>query len=146
MQIIDSDLDLDHTPRIYREHRLEPGRIIDDFSRSGKHQVEVLFSVHEYRHAYSCRNTLATTIIRMNLPHIEVRTLNGHVYLVNTLIPRTPLTERSQNSYYRKRRSSNKKIDLKPNEMDSSRKRTSSGATELSSRLTEANGEELVRT
>ena len=105
MQIIDSDLDLDHTPRIYREHRLEPSRIIDDFSRSGKHQVEVLFSVHEYRHAYSCRNTLATTIIRMNLPHIEVRTLNGHVYLVNTLIPRTPLTERTQKSYYRKRRS-----------------------------------------
>ena len=81
----------------------------------------------------------------MNLPHIQARTLNGHVYLVNTLIPRKTLTERKSKYYYRKRRSVNKNIDLKPNEVDSSRKTTSSVATELSSRLTEANGEELVR-
>ena len=105
MQIIDSDLDLDHTPRTYRDHHLEPGRIVDDFRRSGKHQVEVLFTVHEYKHAYSCRYTLATTIIRMNLPHIQARTLNGRVYLVNTLIPRKTLTERKSKYYYRKRRS-----------------------------------------
>ena len=105
MQIIDSDLDLDHAPREYRDHQLEPSRIVDDFSRSGKHQVEVVFTVHEYKHAYSCRNTLATTILRMNLPHIQARTLNGRVYLVNTLIPRKTLTERKSRYYHRKRRS-----------------------------------------
>ena len=41
----------------------------------------------------------------MNLPHIQARTLNGRVYLVNTLIPRKTLTERKSKYYYRKRRS-----------------------------------------
>ena len=68
-------------------------------------RLKVVFTVHEYKHAYSCRNTLATTILRMNLPHIQARTLNGRVYLVNTLIPRKTLTERKSRYYHRKRRS-----------------------------------------
>ena len=104
MYILDSDLDLESTPRTYKSRDIEPRRIIDAFQRSGKHQVEVVFTCHEYKNAYSCRSTFASALTRMGVPHIKAKTLNGHVYLMNELVPRKTLTERTRTNFRKRRK------------------------------------------
>ena len=108
MYIVDSDLDLESTPRTYKSHDIEPRRIIEAFQKSGQHQVEVVFTCHEYKNAYSCRSTFASALTRMGVPNIQVKTLNGHVYLVNDLVPRKTLAERSRTNFYKKRKKGEK--------------------------------------
>ena len=111
MYIVDSDLDLDSTARTYKSRDIEPRRIIDAFQHSGKHQVEIVFTCHEYKNAYSCRCTFASALTRMGVPHIKAKTLNGHVYLVNELVPRKTLAERKRTNFYKKRKKEEKTDD-----------------------------------
>ena len=104
MYIVDSDLDLDSAARTYKSRDIEPRRIIEAFQESGKHQVEIVFTCHEYKNAYSCRNTFGCALTRMGVPHIKATTLNGHVYLVNELVPRKTLAERKRINFYKKRK------------------------------------------
>ena len=103
MFLIDSDIDLSSTPRAYKSRDFDPRQILDYFLRSGKHQVEVVFTCHEYKNAYSCRNTFATAITRMHATDLEAKTLNGHVYLVNNAVERRPLTDKTRKNFYRHR-------------------------------------------
>ena len=88
MYLVNSDIDLEHQRRGFKSRNQDPARILDAFQRSGRRQVQLVFTRNEYKNAYSCRSTFANAITRMNIPHIQVRTLNGKVYLINTLVKR----------------------------------------------------------
>ncbi|MBQ9664262.1 MAG: hypothetical protein IJV40_14040 [Oscillospiraceae bacterium] len=85
MQLIESDINLDNSTRDYKHKNINPQQIVDSFQRSGMRQARISYTCHEYKNAYSCRSTFANAIRRMNVPHIRVQTLNGRVYLINTL-------------------------------------------------------------
>ncbi len=86
MYLMDSNYDFSLPGVQFRPRNQHPGWLVQEFARSGKAVMEVVFTRHEYCSAASCRSTFANAIARMKMPHILVRIRAGRVFLVNTLI------------------------------------------------------------
>ena len=89
MYLMDTNYDFSQSRSTFRKRNQHPVWLVQEFARSSKPVMEVVFTRNEYCNAASCRSTFANAIARMKMPHILVRIRAGRVFLVNTLIAGT---------------------------------------------------------
>lgn len=88
MFLIDSDYDFSKEKRRFHSRNLKPTRVIEAFRRSEKPVMELEFNSHEYSNSSSCRSSFANALRRMGYDYILIKTRNGRVFLINTLVAR----------------------------------------------------------
>lgn len=86
MYLLDADFSFERQPVRSRPKNLHPMEIIEAFRRTLKPVMEVRFTRFEYKDTNSCRSTFANSLSRMHLPHIQVVSRGGRVYLINDAI------------------------------------------------------------
>lgn len=72
-------------PQTVRKHGANM-RLIEQFSESGSEVMKVEGWEESHKDVYSARNSLASAIGRTRRNHIKCITVNGCLYLLNTLL------------------------------------------------------------